>query len=50
MAKKIAKKFAKNVKGWSVNFNILIRPFAEEVFGKCKNYLSIPLLCKRHLK
>jgi len=37
MAKKIAKKnFAKNVKGWSVNLNILIRPFAEEVLENAK--------------
>ena len=32
----IAKKIAKNVKGWSVNLNILIRPFAEEVLENAK--------------
>ena len=26
----------KNVKGWSVNLNILIRPFAEEVLENAK--------------
>ena len=36
MAKKIAKKIAKSVKGWSVNLNILIRPFAEEVLENAK--------------
>ena len=29
-------KIAKNVKGWSVNLNILIRPFAEEVLENAK--------------
>ena len=32
----MAKKIAKNVKGWSVNLNILIRPFAEEVLENAK--------------
>ena len=34
--RKLQKKFAKNVKGWSVNLNILIRPFAEEVLENAK--------------
>ena len=29
---------------------IMLRPFAEEVFRKCKNYLGRPSLCKRHSK
>ena len=32
----LTKKIANNLKGWSVNLNILIRPFAEEVLENAK--------------
>ena len=32
----MTKKIANNLKGWSVNLNILIRPFAEEVLENAK--------------
>ena len=32
----LTKKIANNLKSWSVNLNILIRPFAEEVLENAK--------------